>query len=266
MVEIETLKAALVRTLFGKKSEPPQRPMPPRPRVSKRSLVEASRAVAAVLATDCTSFVEGVARQTQRGFAVARRETSIRKVWLPSFIALGSADVAIASMTAARSSLGLEAFGALGGLGLVGVSTMNLWRARSSEEALDAAADLAWGVQGFSYVTGAARVATLTTAMGFVGAAARISVGVVRIRRGVRTGDKQAVKLGTLDLGAGILWGALDVAGWSHPVVLGSYVAMMVGREVYANREALRETLFSDVRASAAGLLEVFPRASRALS
>ena len=84
--------------------------------------------------------------------------------------------------------------------------------------------------------------------MGFVGAAARMSVGVVRIRRGVRTGDKQAVKLGALDLGAGILWGALDVAGWSHPVVLGTYVATMVGREAYANKDALREVIFSDLR------------------
>ena len=56
------------------------------------------------------------------------------------------------------------------------------------------------------------------------------------------------MKLGALDLGAGILWGALDVVGWSHPVVLGTYVATMVGREAYANKDALREVIFSDVR------------------
>jgi hypothetical protein len=202
----------------------------------------------AVLASDCTSFAEAAARQTQHGFSVLRQKTSLRKVWLPSFVALGSADVAIASVTAARSSLGLESLGALGGLGLIGVSIMNLWRARTSEQALDATADLAWGVQGFSYVTGAARVASLTTVMGFVGAASRMSVGVIRIRRGLRTGDNQAVKLGALDLGAGVLWGALDIAGWSHPVVLGSYVLAMVSREVYANKDALRGVLFSDAR------------------
>ena len=124
-------------------------------------------------------------------------------------------------------------------------ATMNLWRARTSEERLDAVADLAWGVQGFSYVTGAARIASLTTAMGFVGAAARVSVGALRIRSGIRERDTQAVKLGTLDLGAGILWAALDVAGLGHPLVLGSYVVMMVAREAYANRDALRKALVS---------------------
>jgi hypothetical protein len=202
-----------------------------------------------ILANDCTTLVTEAARQTQRGIAfVARQKVTLRRVWLPSFVALGSADVTIASLTAARSSLGLEAVGALGGLGLIAVSIVNLGRARTSDEALDAAADLAWGVQGFSYVTGAARVASLTTGMGFVGAAARISVGVVRIRRGARTGDKNAVRLGALDLGAGMLWGALDVVGLSHPVVLGSYVAMMVGRELYANREVLREAFSFDLR------------------
>jgi hypothetical protein len=269
-VGIEYLKATLVRAVFGKEAARRKRPKPKpkRQRVTERGVVDASRAVMAVLATDCTSFVEAVARQTQRGFVVVQQKTSLRKVWLPSFIALGSADVAIASITAARSSLGLEAFGAVGGLGLMGVATVNLSRARSAEEALDAAADFAWGVQGFSYVTGAARVASLTTGMGIVGAAARVSVGVLRIRRGVQTGDQQAVKLGALDLGAGILWGALDVAGWSHPVVLGSYVVAMVGREVYANKDALREAFFSAFDASCSPpfrrLLETFPQ-TRAL-
>jgi hypothetical protein len=245
-VETESLKGTLVRALFGTKRKQ-QRPSAKSPH-GKGGVVEAARAIMNVVAGDCTSFVEGVVRQAERGVSAVQQKTTIRKVWLPSFIALGSADVAIASMTAARSSLGLEAFGALGGLGLIGVSTVNLWRARTPEATLDAAADFAWGVQGFSYVTGAARVANLTIGMGFIGAAARMSVGVVRIRRGVQTGDKQALKLGALDLAAGILWGALDVAGWSHPVVLGSYVATMVGREVYANKDALREVVFSDVR------------------
>jgi hypothetical protein len=243
-VEIEYLKARLARALLGKKGKPRRRKAK---RASTRSVVDASRTAMAVLASDCTSFAEAVVRHTERGISVVRKKTSVRNVWLPSFIALGSADVAIASVTAARSSLGLEALGALGGLGLIGVASMNLWRARTSEEALDAAADLAWGAQGFSYVTGAARLATFTGGMGFVGATARMTVGVVRIRRGIQRGDKQSVKLGALDLCAGVLWGALDVAGLSHPVVLGGYVAAMVGREAYANRAALRELLFSDV-------------------
>jgi hypothetical protein len=239
---LEELVGRLSRALLGKKR--------PRPSTSdakvepvKDAVMGASRAVMAVIAHDCTSFVEAVADHTQRVVREAQQKTSTRSIWLPSFIALGSADVAIAAITRARSSMGLEIVGAAGGVGLMLVSTFNLSRARTSEEALDATADLAWGVQGLTYVTGAARVASLTTGVGFVGAAARISVGALRIGRGVRSGDAQAVKLGTLDLGAGVLWAALDVAGFSHPLVLGSYVAMMVGREAYAHRDALRKAL-----------------------
>jgi hypothetical protein len=266
-VDLRSLKARLVRAVLGTQGTPRRaRGKRTRAKPTTTSIVETSRAALAVLANDCTSFAEAAARQTQRSYtSVAHQTFWLRKVWLPSFVALGSADVALASITAARSSLGLEAVGAVGGLGLIGVSTVNLWRARTSEQALDAAADLAWGVQGFSYVTGAARIAPLTTGMGFVGAAARMSVGVVRIRRGVRTGDKHAVKLGALDLGAGILWGALDVAGWSHPVVLGGYVVTMVGREAYANKDAIRQILATDFRRllepAGRGLGQIFPRA-----
>jgi hypothetical protein len=248
-LEIESVKARLVRALFPKNPEPPQRAQAKRPRGSSTGVVEASRAAISVLASDCTSFVEAAARQTQRIFSVAQQKTNARTVWLPSFVARASAD-ALAPITAARSAFGFGALGALGGLGLMGVATIHLRRARTSEERLDAGADLAWGVQGFSYVARESTLASLTTGMGFVGAAARMSVGMVRIRRGVQTGDKQAVKLGALDLGAGILWGALDVAGFSHPVVLGGYLVTMVGREAYANRDALRRALFSDARHS----------------
>jgi hypothetical protein len=137
---------------------------------------------------------------------------------------------------------GLEVVGAVGGVGLMVASTVNLWRAETSDEALDATADLAWGAQGFSYITGATRAASLTTGLGLVGAVVRMSVGVLRIRRGLQRSNPQTVKLGTLDLGVGMLWGALDVAGLGHPLVLGSYVALMVGREAYANKDALRKS------------------------
>ena len=237
---LEPEKARSAGALVGK--EQPRRSVAKRAPVDRGGFVGALRAVANVIADDCTSFADAAVRQTQRVFVETVQKASTRSIWLPSFMALGSADVAIASRLS-RTTVGLEALGAVGGAGLVAVSTMNLWSARTSEERLDAAADLAWGVQGFSYVTGAARIAGLTTGMGFVGAAARMSVGTLRIRSGIRERDMHAVKLGTLDLGAGILWGALDVAGLGHPAVLASYVVMMVGREAYANREALRKAL-----------------------
>jgi hypothetical protein len=239
-VSLEPEKARFAGALVG--DERPRRPVAKREPVSRGGFVGALRAVANVIADDCTSFADAAVRQTQRVVLETVHKASNRSIWLPSFLALGSADVAIASRLS-RTTVGLEAVGAAGGAGLVAVSTMNLWRARTSEERLDAVADFAWGVQGFTYITGAARVASVTAGMGFVGAAARMSVGALRIWTGIRERDTQAVKLGTLDLGAGTLWAALDVAGLGHPLVLGSYVVMMVGREAYANRDALRKAV-----------------------
>src|SRR5262245_34001633 len=107
-VEIEYLKARLLRGLFGHKRKPSQGSNAEAKRVlraRKNGVIATSRAAMAVLASDYASFVEAAARQTQRGFSlVAQQKTSLRQVWLPSFIALGSADVALASITAARSS------------------------------------------------------------------------------------------------------------------------------------------------------------------
>jgi hypothetical protein len=249
-VQIEVWKARLARAL-GKKSllkescaaRPQTRRSTPKndERAGTMGAVEASRAAVAIIAYDCTSFVDAAARQTERVLHKALQKSSIMTIGLSSSVAVGSTDVALAASSAARSVKGLEVVGALGGVGLMAASTLNMWRAETSEEALDATADLAWGAQGFSYVTGATRAAAFTTGLGFVGAAVRMSAGVVRIRRGLRSRNLQTVKLGTLDLGVGMLWGALDVAGLGHPVVLGSYVVMMVGREAYANREALRK-------------------------
>jgi hypothetical protein len=77
-----------------------------------------------------------------------------------------------------------------------------------------------------------------------------MSAGVLRIQRGIRQRDKHDVKLGTLDVGGGILWAALDVAAWANPLVLGSYVVLMVGREAYANKDALRKTWLFPSRAA----------------
>jgi hypothetical protein len=119
---------------------------------------------------------------------------------------------------------------------------LDLLRAGSAEEVLDAGGDLAWGAQGISYMTvSSPTITTLTTGLGFVGAVVQMSAGVLRIQRGVRTKDAHDVKLGALDVGGGILWAALDVAAWGNPLVLGSYVVLMVGREAYANKDALRK-------------------------
>ena len=217
-----------------------RRTMQLKPWLCENGLVRASRVLVAVIADDCISFVEGAARQTQRMRDERQRKTSAR-IWLPSFIGLGATDVALASSTLARSAKGLGVVGAVGGAGLIVASTLDLSRAQTAEEALDAAGDLAWGLQGLSYLTVTTTAVRWTAGVGFVGAVVQMSAGMLRISHGVRVRDSEALKLGTLDLGGGMLWAALDVAAWASPLALAGFVVLMVGREAYANRDALRK-------------------------
>jgi hypothetical protein len=195
-----------------------------------------------VVAHDATSWVESVAEHTQQ--AVTRRASG--RIWLPSFLGLGATDIAYSSSRISRAAKGLAVVGAAGGAGLIAASSLDLWHAKTPEDVLDASGDLAWGAQGLTYIIAAPTAARFVTGLGLVGAAAQMSSGVMRIVRGVSLRDKQALKLGGLDLSGGILWAALDVAAWSNPVVLGSYVVLMVGREAYANKDALRRSWLSN--------------------
>jgi hypothetical protein len=124
---------------------------------------------------------------------------------------------------------------------LIAASTLDLWHAESPEQQLDAGSDLMWGAQGLSYLVSSPGVATLATGFGFVGAVAQISSGALRVARGIRRRDAETVKLGALDLGGGALWAGWDIAGWGNPLFLASYVLLMVGREAYANKDAVRQ-------------------------
>jgi hypothetical protein len=202
-----------------------------------------SRAALDALVDDCTSFVETALRSSGRVLGRAATSKTTMNVWLPSFLTLGAVDTALSSARIARSAKGLGIVGAAGGVGLIAASTLDLMRSSSAEEVLDATGDLAWGIQALSYITAAPTAAKLTAGLGFVGAVVQMSAGMLRITQGVRTRDGQLVKLGTLDVGGGVLWAALDVAAWGNPLVLGSYIVLMVGREAYANKDAILRKL-----------------------
>ena len=213
-----------------------------KPKAVQKLKASIAPAVAAI-AYDATSWVRTVANHTQR--ALTKKSTG--RIWLPSFLGLGATDIAFSSSRVTRAAKGLAVVGAAGGAGLIAASSLDLWHAKTPEEFLDASGDLAWGGQGLSYLA-ASPATALITGLGLVGAAAQMSAGVMRIARGVSLRDPQALKLGGLDLGGGILWAALDVAGWSNPFVLGSYVVLMVGREAYANKDALKKSWSSKVK------------------
>jgi hypothetical protein len=233
---LENWTAKLGRSLLAKKQRSRRRPAE---KGSARAFYETALEV---IAHDCTSFVEGAASQTRRVVKdVRKKKNATGRIWLPSFLGLGATDFVLSTKALGGTTKGLGLLGAAGGVGLIAASSLDLWRSQTPEEFLDAGGDLAWGVQGLSYLTVTPSVATLTTGLGFVGAVVQMSSGVLRITRGVRVKDTHSMKLGALDIGGGILWAALDVAAWGNPIVLGSYVVLMVGREAYANKDALRQ-------------------------
>jgi hypothetical protein len=245
-IELEQWKARLSAVLRRNTARGRQRSTAKREPL--RGVVDATQAVMTVLYDDCASFVEGAARQTGHLLSGALQRRATARIWLPSFITLGAADVALSTNTFARSAKCLGIVGAVGGAGLVVSSATDLWHAETAEEVLDATGDLAWGVQGISYLTAAPATAVMTAGLGFVGAVVQMSAGLLRITQGIRVRDPHTVKLGTLDVGGGMLWAALDVASWGNPLVLGTYVVLMVGREAYASKEALRKSWRSPPR------------------
>jgi len=171
-------------------------------------------------------------------------EHSTNAVWLPSFIALGAADAASSSAKMRRSFRGLSVLGAVGGLGLLAASTRDLHKAKTPEQRLDAASDLAWGAQGILYLTKSWAAMRAGTLLGLIGAATQTLVGVHRIRLGLERRDLPTIALGALDVAGGCLWLGWDVAGFGQPSYVITYIALMVGREAYANREALRALIW----------------------
>lgn len=184
----------------------------------------------------------GVVRRTHAGLrAVTQDDGSTTKVWLPSFVALGLADAASVWRGASKFVHGLNLLGAAGGVGLIAASASDLRKSKTVEQKLDAGGDLAWGTQGLLYLSSSSRVGKVAASIGVVGATVQLAAGVVRIKRGIARQDGKMIKLGALDLAGGLLWLGWDLIGWEQPLFVASYVVLMVGREAYANKEALAE-------------------------
>lgn len=182
---------------------------------------------------------------------------SDKLVWLASFAALGSAEVAMISARPAAVLQVVRGLGLAGAGGLVVTAGRDLRLARDAAARLDAANDLAWGLQGLAGLSfpdwATAQAAAL--GLGIAGAAAQTGVGLLRIGRGIRDRDGPSLKLGLLDLGGGLLWLGWDLVGLQQPLYVGSYVVLMIAREAYANRTEVAG-LMGRLRGRAAGLGE----------
>ncbi len=166
------------------------------------------------------------------------------RVWLGSAVSLASAELGetalatsrVAGRAARSGRVGLRLFGFAGAAGLALTGAHELGLAASTSEKLDAASDLAWGAQGLS--DGLLGKAAL--GLGVVGALCQTAAGCRRIYKGWKEHDRAKVKLGALDLAGGLTWLGWDLAGTSNPYFLGAYAGIMIAREGYANRDALK--------------------------
>jgi hypothetical protein len=162
--------------------------------------------------------------------------------WAISSGTLGLAETTyLASKTTPLIS-GLQRLGFWGGLGLTYSATRDMKKAKNASERMDAVGDLAWGLEGafeFSpiFSNGLGKLAPI---VGTIGGFCQTGVGLRRIWRGVKQRDWCKVKLGGLDLASGVLWLAWDLFGVENPVTVCGFVGLMIGREVYANRGAIK--------------------------
>ena len=167
-------------------------------------------------------------------------EDLTRAIYLPSFVALGTVDVILDSAAATGATVAVETVGAVFGAGIILSSVIDYSRAETAEDQLDAASDLAWGGQGLLYLTYSATAKRIAVGLGSVGAVTQLYVGARRLRQALADDDRQKMKLGALDLGGGLLWLGWDLCGLGQPLVVGSYVVLMVAREAYASRSGLK--------------------------
>jgi hypothetical protein len=105
---------------------------------------------------------------------------------------------------------------------------------------------MAWGGQGLSHlVPSTLGVSAVGLGLGLVGSAMQTGAGLIRVQRGLRASDASMVKLGLLDVGGGLLWLGWDLLGARQPLFIASYMLAKIGREAYANREALHRARVS---------------------
>jgi len=177
-----------------------------------------------------------------KGFTVLGRVlASETGQWAVASTTLGAAEATYIAPTTTPLLAGIQRLGFVGGAGLTLSAARDMRAAKTASERLDAAGDLAWGVEGmlefspvFSGATG-----KLAPWVGTVGGLCQTGVGLRRMWQGWRQRDWGKFKLGMLDTASGGLWLAWDFFGLENPAVVCGFVGLMVGREVYANRKAI---------------------------
>jgi hypothetical protein len=166
------------------------------------------------------------------------------QVWAGSSTTLGLAEV---SYLAKETPLirAVQGLGFWGGVGLTYAATRDWRRAKGITEKADAFGDLAWGLEGMMEFSPlfSKQLGFFAPIVGTLGGFCQTGIGLRRMWRGFRGKDWSTFKLGMWDVASGGFWLAWDLFGIENPIVVGGFVGTMIGREVYDNRQEIKQSL-----------------------
>jgi len=139
----------------------------------------------------------------------------------------------------------ISAFGAAGALGLTAVSVAGLTKSKNHTEMVDRAASASWGIQAGLQTSVKAfhlgKTATkIAAGLGVVGGVLETGLGIKRVIDGKKSGDKEKLKIGLLDIGTGVTW-AISSAFIPPPFGSILFLGAALLKTGYINRKAVKK-------------------------
>ncbi|MCD4786039.1 MAG: hypothetical protein K8T10_19640 [Candidatus Eremiobacteraeota bacterium] len=140
----------------------------------------------------------------------------------------------------------ISVFGAVGALGLTAVSVAGLKSSKNQAEIADRAASAGWGIQTSLQMAVKAfkmgKTATkIAAGLGVVGGVLETGLGIKRVIDGKKTGDKEKIKIGLLDIATGVTW-AVSSALIPPPLGSALFIGAALLKTGYMNKEKVKKS------------------------
>ena len=138
----------------------------------------------------------------------------------------------------------IACIGAAGALGLTAISVVGMVKSDEPAKFTDHAASAGWGVQASLQVGAKAfnmgkGVSRFVAGLGVGGGILETGLGVVRLKNGIKTKDKNLAIKGLLDMGTGITW-AISSAFIPPPLGSALFMGAALTKVAYMNRNKLK--------------------------
>lgn len=217
----------------------------------------APRRVALAPASARPSVRPGPIRRLRNGLTRAR--TAIARTWRRVFRIAPqkhATDLSVSGLTIlgtrglTRTRLpmaeGLTAATGVAGAALIWASVSEFKKSTSALGRAEAIHGMAWGGQAIASAAGAlgragAALSGVGNALGVGGGAIQAGVGITRLVKGWKSGNRAEVALGLIDVGAGAAWAASSVT--ANPVALGAFLGLTAVRLVFTNSKTARRLI-----------------------